>query len=82
MAAAATAPPIVLLPGRLTSWKGQAVLIEALARLARRDICCVLVGSDQGRKPIPPALIRQAADASALPTGCAWPASATICRRR
>jgi glycosyltransferase involved in cell wall biosynthesis len=41
--------PIVMLPGRLTRWKGQTVLIEALARLGRRDLCCLLVGSDQGR---------------------------------
>ena len=41
--------PVVMLPGRLTRWKGQAVLIEALAILGRRDICCVLVGGDQGR---------------------------------
>ena len=39
----------VLMPGRLTSWKGQAILLRAIARLARRDVCCVLVGSDQGR---------------------------------
>jgi glycosyltransferase involved in cell wall biosynthesis len=44
------APPIVLLPGRLTGWKGQMVLIEALARMQRRDVCCVLAGSDQGRR--------------------------------
>ncbi|NQV59629.1 MAG: glycosyltransferase family 4 protein [Alphaproteobacteria bacterium] len=41
--------PVVMLPGRLTSWKGQGVLIEALAILGRQDICCVLVGGDQGR---------------------------------
>ncbi|MFN0042531.1 MAG: glycosyltransferase family 4 protein [Alphaproteobacteria bacterium] len=41
--------PVVLLPGRLTRWKGQAVLIEAIARLGRRDIAVVIVGSDQGR---------------------------------
>jgi glycosyltransferase involved in cell wall biosynthesis len=41
--------PVVMLPGRLTRWKGQMVLIEALARLGRTDIRCVLVGSDQGR---------------------------------
>jgi glycosyltransferase involved in cell wall biosynthesis len=39
----------VLLPGRLTAWKGQAVLLHAIAQLSRRDVCCVLVGSDQGR---------------------------------
>jgi glycosyltransferase involved in cell wall biosynthesis len=42
--------PVVMLPGRLTRWKGQALLIEALARLGRHDIRCVLVGSDQGRR--------------------------------
>ena len=41
--------PVVMLPGRLTRWKGHAVLIAALARLGRRDLRCVLVGSDQGR---------------------------------
>ena len=41
--------PVIMLPGRLTRWKGQAVLIEALARLGRQDIQCCLVGSDQGR---------------------------------
>jgi glycosyltransferase involved in cell wall biosynthesis len=41
--------PVVMLPGRLTRWKGQTVLIEALAKLGRRDLCCLLVGSDQGR---------------------------------
>jgi len=40
---------VVLLPGRLTRWKGQALLIEAMARLARPDVRCLLVGSDQGR---------------------------------
>jgi glycosyltransferase involved in cell wall biosynthesis len=39
----------VLLPGRLTAWKGQAVLLHAIAQLSRRDVCGVLVGSDQGR---------------------------------
>ena len=53
-------PPIVLLPGRLTNWKGQSVLIRALARMQRRDVCCVLVGSDQGRKRYARRLIRQA----------------------
>jgi len=39
----------VVLPGRLTSWKGHAVLLDAIARLRRPDVMCVLVGSDQGR---------------------------------
>ena len=40
---------VVMLPGRLTRWKGQLVLIDAIAKLERRDIRCLLVGSDQGR---------------------------------
>ena len=40
---------IIMLPGRLTRWKGQAVLIEALAKLNRSDIFTVIIGSDQGR---------------------------------
>jgi len=42
--------PVVLLPGRLTRWKGQTVLIEAMARLGRDGVHCVLVGDDQGRE--------------------------------
>lgn len=41
--------PVIMLPGRLTRWKGQKVLIEALALLGRHDVRCLLVGSDQGR---------------------------------
>ena len=42
--------PVVMLPARLTRWKGAAVLIDAVARLARTDACCVLVGATQGRE--------------------------------
>ncbi len=42
--------PIIMLPGRLTRWKGQLVLIDAIAALGRTDIRCLLVGSDQGRE--------------------------------
>ena len=52
--------PVVMLPGRLTGWKGQAVLIEALARLTRPDVWCVLVGSDQGRRRYADGLMRLA----------------------
>jgi glycosyltransferase involved in cell wall biosynthesis len=46
--------PVIMLPGRLTSWKGHDVLIEALAELKRRrggmlDVRCLMVGQDQGR---------------------------------
>jgi len=42
--------PVVMLPGRLTRWKGQKVFIEAVAELGRNDARFVLVGSDQGRE--------------------------------
>src|SRR3954452_21519651 len=40
---------VIMLPGRLTRWKGQTVLIDALAKLGRQDVVCLMVGSDQGR---------------------------------
>ena len=42
--------PIIMLPGRLTRWKGQTVLIDALAILGRNDIRCLFVGSDAGHQ--------------------------------
>src|SRR5690242_14586573 len=53
------ATAVVLLPGRLTSWKGQGVLIEALARINRKDVCGVLVGSDQGRHHYSSGLVKR-----------------------
>ena len=52
--------PVVMLPGRLTAWKGQGVLIEAMALLSRRDAVCVLVGADQGRHRYIGQLLRRA----------------------
>lgn len=40
---------VVMLPGRLTRWKGGLDLIAAVARLGRRDLCCLLVGAEQRR---------------------------------
>lgn len=40
---------IILLPGRLTRWKGHHFLLQALEQLQDKDVFCVLVGSDQGR---------------------------------
>lgn len=41
--------PIILLIGRLTRWKGQKLLIEALDKIKEKDFFCVFVGDDQGR---------------------------------
>ncbi|MBR1778861.1 MAG: glycosyltransferase family 4 protein [Alphaproteobacteria bacterium] len=42
--------PVIMLPGRLTRWKGQLVLLEALSKMQHKDLRCLFVGSDQGRK--------------------------------
>lgn len=41
--------PVLLLIGRLTNWKGQHLLIEALSLLKHKDYYCLIVGPDQGR---------------------------------
>ena len=41
--------PVVMLPGRLTRWKGHRVLFEALAQIKDRPMRCLIVGDDQGR---------------------------------
>ena len=50
--------PTVMLPGRLSAWKGHAVMLEAVARLKRRDVCCVLVG--RGSRRVAARLVQQA----------------------
>jgi glycosyltransferase involved in cell wall biosynthesis len=37
--------PVVMLPGRLSRWKGHLVLIEAMVHLNRPTVQCLLVGS-------------------------------------
>jgi glycosyltransferase involved in cell wall biosynthesis len=39
--------PVVMLPGRLTRWKGGLDFIAAAALLGRREVCYVLVGAEQ-----------------------------------
>jgi glycosyltransferase involved in cell wall biosynthesis len=41
--------PIILMPARLSRKKGHLALVEALAKLKRTDICCIIVGDD-GRR--------------------------------
>jgi glycosyltransferase involved in cell wall biosynthesis len=38
---------IIMLPGRITRWKGHHLLIEALAKLAKKDFLCLLVGEEK-----------------------------------
>ncbi len=51
---------VVMLPGRLTAWKGHPVVLDALGILNRPDVMCVFVGSDQGRHAYSRELERQA----------------------
>ncbi len=41
--------PAIMLPGRLTGWKGQKLFIKALAAMRHKDALGILVGGDQGR---------------------------------
>lgn len=40
--------PLILMPARVTRWKGQHVLVEALSKLPHRQFFCLLVGDDVG----------------------------------
>lgn len=57
---------LVTLPGRLTYWKGQKLLLEAVAAMERRAVGVLFVGSDQGRTDYTAELKAMAA---ALPEG-------------
>ena len=54
--------PLILLPGRLTSWKGQEMFIEAIRlvkeKIPEKSFCAVILGSDQGRKVYKKKLLR------------------------
>jgi glycosyltransferase involved in cell wall biosynthesis len=52
--------PTVMLPGRLTAWKGQKLMISALALLTHKTAQLVLVGGDQGRETYAQSLISHA----------------------
>lgn len=50
---------VVMLPGRLTSWKGHSVLLDALTHLTRDDYVVIFVGDEQGREDYRQQLERQ-----------------------
>lgn len=57
---------VIMLPGRITSWKGHMLLIDALAELKRRaggvlNIRCLMIGQDQGRSAYHAAILAHAA---------------------
>ena len=41
--------PLIVMAGRLTRWKGQHILLEAVARMRHGKVGVLFVGSDQGR---------------------------------
>ena len=53
---------VILLPGRLTGWKGQEMFIESIKNLKENspdlDFIAIILGSDQGRKIFKKKLIR------------------------
>ncbi len=58
---------VILMPGRLTHWKGQTVFLDALGHLVKMgehtdDWCAVLMGDAQGRKDYADGLKAQARD--------------------
>ena len=42
--------PVIMLPGRLSRWKGQRELVQAFAAMRHRDAVLVLVGETAGRE--------------------------------
>ena len=42
--------PLILMPGRLTRWKGQGLLLDALAQLEGYEFWCALVGTPDGNE--------------------------------
>jgi len=54
--------PLILLPGRLTSWKGQEMFIEAIRlvkeKMPEKSFCALILGSDQGRNVYKKKLLR------------------------
>lgn len=41
--------PIISLIGRITRWKGQHILVEAMAKIKHKEAYALIIGSDQGR---------------------------------
>jgi glycosyltransferase involved in cell wall biosynthesis len=57
-----TGSKVILLPGRLTRWKGQKVLIKALRQMDTSNLFGVILGDSQGREGYYQELMSQAKD--------------------
>lgn len=42
--------PVILLPGRITHWKGAHILIEALSKMKNQNYYCIIAGDVQNRQ--------------------------------
>ena len=52
--------PVLLLGGRITRWKGQHLLIEALSKMKNQNYYCIIAGDEQGREEYVKSLKKQA----------------------
>ena len=59
--------PVVMLPGRVTEWKGHALLIDALARLDKGSFHCLMVGEDKAKPRLKARLEARIASAELSP---------------
>lgn len=41
---------VILLPGRLTEWKGQLYFLEVLSRMKNRNFICIILGDSKGHE--------------------------------
>lgn len=42
--------PVILMPARLTRWKGHVFLLDALKKLPHRNFFCIIIGDDKDRQ--------------------------------
>ena len=63
-----TGAKVVMLPARVTRWKGAEALLQAAGLLGRPDVFWVLVGSDQGRETYTASLTKLATKRGVLET--------------
>lgn len=42
--------PVILLPGRLTEWKGQIYFLDVLAKMKNKNFICIILGDSKGHE--------------------------------